>query len=88
MMWTEAAFGIKSAGGSKIYVLFAQLFLKNPVTFIQQEKQMCAMLCVLDSMLTAKATKINYFVSGLESLLPNILWLSFFIANFPPENHI
>lgn len=83
----EAAFGIKSTG-SKIYVLFTQFVLRNPVVFIQQEKQMCTVFRVPDSVLTAVATKINYFVSGLESLLPNILWLSFFIANFPPENHI
>lgn len=49
---------------------------------------MCTVFRVPDSVLTAVATKINYFVSGLESLLPNILWLSFFIASFPPENHI
>lgn len=84
---TEAAFGIKSAS-SKIYVLFTQLFLKNPVVFSQQEKQMCTVFCVQDSVVSAMATKINYFVSGLESLLPNILWLSFFITNFPPENHV
>lgn len=46
-------------------------FLK--LQFIRQEKQICGVYCVPDSVLTAKATKINYFVFELESLLPNIL---------------
>lgn len=53
MVWAEAAFGINFAGGSKMYVLFAPFFFKNPVAFIQQEKQTCAMVCVLHSVLPA-----------------------------------
>lgn len=70
-----------------VLYLHSSSFIKIQL-FSFSRKIICHMFYVLGFVLTAKATKINYFVSGLKSLLLNILLLSFCIANFPSENHI